>query len=189
MREVIDLRGVRDLVLVCGRYEGIDERVRDFVDEEISIGDYVLSGGEIAALAVIDAVVRLLPGALGNAESRRLPSRSPTGSARVPAVHPAADRSAAATFRRCCSPATTRPSHAGGAEAARDVTRRVAARSARARGTRRERLSMAPLYLALLHFPVYDKNGQVVTTAVTNMDIHDIARAGLHVRRPLRSTS
>jgi tRNA (guanine37-N1)-methyltransferase len=58
-----------DLVLVCGRYEGVDDRVRHFVDEEISIGDYVLTGGEVPALTVIDAVARLLPGALGNAAS------------------------------------------------------------------------------------------------------------------------
>lgn len=58
-----------DLVLVCGRYEGVDERVRGFVDEELSIGDYVLSGGEIAALVVIDAVARLVPGVLGCSES------------------------------------------------------------------------------------------------------------------------
>lgn len=57
------------IALVCGRYEGVDERVRDFVDEEISIGDFVLSGGEIGALVVIDAVARLLPGALGCADS------------------------------------------------------------------------------------------------------------------------
>lgn len=57
------------LVLVCGRYEGIDERVRQFVDEEISIGDYVLAGGEAAALVVIDAVARLVPGLVGNAGS------------------------------------------------------------------------------------------------------------------------
>jgi tRNA (guanine37-N1)-methyltransferase len=59
----------QDLVLVCGRYEGVDERVREFVDEEISIGDYVVSGGEVAALVVIDAVTRLVPGVLGNEES------------------------------------------------------------------------------------------------------------------------
>ncbi|MFN8626572.1 MAG: tRNA (guanosine(37)-N1)-methyltransferase TrmD [Candidatus Binatia bacterium] len=53
------------LALVCGRYEGVDERVRDFVDEELSVGDYVLSGGEAAALIVIDAVSRLVPGVLG----------------------------------------------------------------------------------------------------------------------------
>jgi len=57
------------LTLVCGRYEGVDERVRSYVDEEMSIGDYVLSGGEIAALVVVDAVARLVPGVLGSAES------------------------------------------------------------------------------------------------------------------------
>ncbi len=58
-----------DLTLVCGRYEGIDERVRSFVDDEVSIGDFVLSGGEPAALVVIDAVARLVPGVLGCADS------------------------------------------------------------------------------------------------------------------------
>jgi tRNA (guanine37-N1)-methyltransferase len=57
------------LALICGRYEGIDERVRDFVDAELSIGDYVVSGGEIAAMVVIDAVARLVPGVLGCAQS------------------------------------------------------------------------------------------------------------------------
>jgi len=68
-RKVMALSAVENLVLVCGRYEGVDERVRDFVDEELSIGDYVLSGGEPAALVVIDAVVRQIPGALGNLAS------------------------------------------------------------------------------------------------------------------------
>jgi tRNA (guanine37-N1)-methyltransferase len=58
------------LVLLCGRYEGVDERVRDlFIDEEISIGDYVLTGGELAAMVVIDSVSRLLPGVLGSDRS------------------------------------------------------------------------------------------------------------------------
>jgi tRNA (guanine37-N1)-methyltransferase len=59
------------LLLVCGRYEGVDARVLDWIDEELAIGDYVLSGGELAALVVMDAVVRLLPGALGNVDSPR----------------------------------------------------------------------------------------------------------------------
>jgi tRNA (guanine37-N1)-methyltransferase len=63
------LAGVERLGLLCGRYEGFDERIRSFVDEEISIGDYVLSGGEVAAMAVIEAVVRLLPGVMGNEAS------------------------------------------------------------------------------------------------------------------------
>lgn len=57
------------LLFVCGRYEGIDERAYDLADERISIGDYVLTGGELAAMVVTDAVVRLLPGALGDAMS------------------------------------------------------------------------------------------------------------------------
>ncbi len=58
------------LILLCGRYEGVDERVKEFfVDQEISIGDYVLTGGELAAMVVIDAVARLLPGVLGSDRS------------------------------------------------------------------------------------------------------------------------
>lgn len=60
----------KNITLICGRYEGVDERVREhLVDEELSIGDYVLSGGEIAAMVVVDAVTRLLPGAIGDARS------------------------------------------------------------------------------------------------------------------------
>ena len=66
-RRFADLQG---LILLAGRYEGIDERlIEEEVDEELSLGDFVLSGGEIAAMAVIDAVARLLPGVLGDAES------------------------------------------------------------------------------------------------------------------------
>lgn len=57
------------LVLLCGRYEGVDERVRTRVDEEVSIGDYVLSGGELPALVIIDAVARLIPGVVGDEQS------------------------------------------------------------------------------------------------------------------------
>lgn len=57
------------LLLVCGRYEGVDERVTAYIDEEISIGDYVLTGGELAALVVLDAVARFVPGVLGNEAS------------------------------------------------------------------------------------------------------------------------
>lgn len=60
------------VVLICGRYEGVDERVSDFLaDREVSVGDYVLSGGELPAALIVDAVTRLLPGALGNEESAR----------------------------------------------------------------------------------------------------------------------
>jgi len=65
------------LILVCGHYEGIDQRVRDtLIDREISIGDYVLSGGELPAMVVVDAVVRLIPGVLGSEESLEVESFS-----------------------------------------------------------------------------------------------------------------
>ncbi|MBI4799155.1 MAG: tRNA (guanosine(37)-N1)-methyltransferase TrmD, partial [Desulfarculus sp.] len=65
-----ELASLERLVLVCGRYEGVDERVRQLaVDEELSLGDFVLCGGELAALAVLEAVSRLLPGVLGGADS------------------------------------------------------------------------------------------------------------------------
>jgi tRNA (guanine37-N1)-methyltransferase len=64
------LSGCRNLILICGHYEGIDERVRQhLVDEEISIGDYVLTGGELAAMVLVDSVVRLIPGVLGDKNS------------------------------------------------------------------------------------------------------------------------
>jgi tRNA (guanine37-N1)-methyltransferase len=69
-RIVAELASVPHLLLVCGHYEGVDERVRvGSIDREISIGDYVLSAGEVAAVVIIDAVIRLLPGALGSPES------------------------------------------------------------------------------------------------------------------------
>ena len=67
----------RRLVLICGRYEGVDQRVIDLLQpDEISIGDYILGGGEVAAMVVIDAVVRLVPGVLGDEESNKQDSFS-----------------------------------------------------------------------------------------------------------------
>ena len=64
-----ELAGREHLVLLCGRYEGVDARVEDLLDDQISIGDYILTGGELAALVLIDSVTRLLPGALGCGDS------------------------------------------------------------------------------------------------------------------------
>jgi tRNA (guanine37-N1)-methyltransferase len=67
-----ELAALDRLALICGRYEGVDERVNEFLaDRELSIGDYVLSGGELAAAVIVEAVTRLLPGAVGNAASTR----------------------------------------------------------------------------------------------------------------------
>ena len=65
-----ELAGKKQVIIICGRYEGVDERIREhLVDREISIGDYILTGGELSALVLIDAVSRLIPGVLGNEES------------------------------------------------------------------------------------------------------------------------
>lgn len=79
---VLNQRRVEELVqkpwlmLVCGRYEGFDDRIHAFIDEEISLGDFVLAGGEVAAMAVVDACSRLLPGVLGSADSAMHESHS-----------------------------------------------------------------------------------------------------------------
>lgn len=73
------------LILLCGRYEGVDERVAEhLVDEELSIGEYVLTGGEIPALVIVDAVSRLIPGVLGNSESTVQESHSVLGTLEYP---------------------------------------------------------------------------------------------------------
>ena len=73
---VSELSRLPGLIIVCGRYEGYDERIRAFADREISVGDYVLSGGEIPALAIIDSVARLIPGVLGEIASSEADSFS-----------------------------------------------------------------------------------------------------------------
>lgn len=65
----IELSNKKRIMIICGRYEGIDERVKTLVDKEVSIGDFVLTGGELPAMVIMDAVIRLIPGVLGNIES------------------------------------------------------------------------------------------------------------------------
>ncbi len=72
------------LTLICGRYEGFDDRVRAYVHEELSLGDFVLSGGELAAMAIIDASARYLPGVLGNPDSLREESHGDEGRLEYP---------------------------------------------------------------------------------------------------------
>ncbi|QHN04811.1 tRNA (guanosine(37)-N1)-methyltransferase TrmD [Granulicella sp. WH15] len=86
-----ELATTERVVFLCGRYEGVDERINDLLcDREISIGDYVLSGGELAAAVIIDSVVRLLPGVLGNPDSARFESfgADDTGNAHEPGAVP-----------------------------------------------------------------------------------------------------
>jgi tRNA (guanine37-N1)-methyltransferase len=109
------------LILVCGRYEGVDERVMAHLDGELSLGDFVLTGGEVAALAVVDAVARLVPGVLGNVDSSVRESfeegllehpqytRPPVfRGAEVPAVLQSGDHARIARWRRWMSLILTR---------------------------------------------------------------------------------
>jgi tRNA (guanine37-N1)-methyltransferase len=170
----------KTLILLCGRYEGIDERVSAFVDEEISIGDYTLSGGEPAAVVVIDAVARLLSGVLGNEDSAAEESFTDGlleypqytrpedfRGIKVPEILLSGDHQRIKKWRRQKSIEVTRARRP-------DLLAKTGTEVENADRSQ----ARAPVYLALLHYPVYDKNGQVVTTAVTNMDIHDISRAG-----------
>lgn len=180
-REAHRLAQAQELVLICGRYEGIDERVKNFVDEELSIGDYTLSGGEVPAMVVIDTVARLIPGVLGNRQSSQEDSFSnglleypqytrpeEFRDLKVPKVLLSGDHNRIMNWRREASLKTTqerRPDLLNTAPLTPEDQNILGDVSNR-------------LYLALLHYPVYDKNGQVVTSAITNMDIHDIARSG-----------
>lgn len=73
------LSQLNQITLICGRYEGIDERVNKLVDEKISIGDYVLTGGEVPAMTIVDAITRLLSGVLGKDESSKIETFSKEG--------------------------------------------------------------------------------------------------------------
>lgn len=173
------------VALVCGRYEGVDERVRAAVDEQISLGDFVMTGGEVAAMAVIEATARLLPGVLGNIDSTRDEShaaglleypqytRPPEfRGQRVPDVLISGDHAAIARFRRKESLRRTRDARpdllAAHVPDAGDqaLLRELAAEAPR-----------APIYIGLVHYPVKDREGNIVTTAVTNLDVHDLSRA------------
>jgi len=191
---VQELAKLDHLVLVCGRYEGVDQRVIDSaIDEELSIGDYVLSGGELGALVIIDAVARLVPGVLGEPTSADDESFSaglleyphytrPVELDRVPA-----DQSGKMIDRAV--PTVL----AGGNHAAIAAWRRLQAmqRTAtrrpdlwkRYRPSKAEIKAFPPLaartHLALVHHPVVDRVGTVITTALTNFDIHDLARSSM----------
>ncbi len=72
----LELSKKKEILIICGRYEGVDERVKNIVDEEVSIGNFILSGGEPAALVIMDAVIRLIPGVVGDKDSLKVDSFS-----------------------------------------------------------------------------------------------------------------
>lgn len=186
------------LILVCGRYEGVDQRAIDLaIDEEISIGDYVLSGGELGALVIIDAVSRYVPGVLGEATSvddesfsaglLEYPQYTKPAEVRgltIPTVLQSGNHAAIASWRK-----------------QQAMHRTVARRTdlwRRYQPTKADNKLLAPLrkrtHVALVHHPVVDRVGTVITTSLTNFDIHDLARssmtyglAGYHIVTPITS--
>ena len=181
------LAGYDSLTFICGRYEGVDERVRQLAaDESVSIGDFVLTGGELAAMVIIDAITRLIPGVLGDEASLDEESFT-TGMLEYPHY--------------------TRPQEFEGLKAPdvlvsgnhADILKWRAERSLAE--TRKYRPDLLPfesldavmrkrlydatvtppakkckLAVALMHYPMRDKQGDVVTASITNMDLHDISR-------------
>lgn len=188
----------RHIVLICGRYEGIDERIREhFVDEEISIGDYVVFGGEVASLVLIECVTRLIPGVVGKKDSVEKESFS-SGllkypcytrpreflGLKVPEVLLSGNHVEIEKYRRKKSLELTikkRPYLLRQAELSKEDWEGL-----------REILENQRLYLFLLHYPVYNKKKEVVASAITNLDLHDIGRLartfgikGVYIVQPL----
>jgi tRNA (guanine37-N1)-methyltransferase len=180
------LAGLAHIVLVCGRYEGVDERVTALaVDEELSLGDFVLTGGELGAMAIIDAVARHVEGVLGQAASTEEESFSEAlleypqytrpaefGGLSVPEVLLGGNHEHIRDWRRL--------------QSLRRTARRRPDLLARHRFTPRDEVlarscpELEPgrrCHVILAHHPVLDRDGAVVTTSVTNFDIHDIARS------------
>ncbi|MDL2210713.1 tRNA (guanosine(37)-N1)-methyltransferase TrmD [Desulfovibrio sp. OttesenSCG-928-O18] len=196
-----ELEAGKALTLVCGRYEGFDARLDElFPTEHVSLGDFVLNGGETAALAVIEAAARLLPGFMGHAESGEEESFSSSlleyphytrpeefeGLA-VPEILRSGDHARIAAWRR-------RESLAATAKIRPDLLKTAPLSEEDAsflRSFPRENATKN-LFCALVHYPVLDKEKNSVAVSLTNLDIHDIARSsctyglgGYYVTTPL----
>lgn len=176
-----------NITLVCGRYEGFDERFVELcVDESISIGDFILTGGEIAAMTVIDSVVRLHPGVLGD-ENSPLEESHENGLLEyphytrpasfegldVPEVLTSGHHAKIDQWRRERSLETTalnRPDMLAGAKLSENDRKFLY-------DFYKEKRANRKVYVALMHYPMKDKQKDIVSTALTNMDLHDISRS------------
>uniref|UniRef100_A0A7V4JQ40 tRNA (guanine-N(1)-)-methyltransferase n=1 Tax=Thermodesulfobacterium geofontis TaxID=1295609 RepID=A0A7V4JQ40_9BACT len=170
------------LILICGRYEGIDERIRaNFVDEEISIGDYVVFGGEVASLVLIETLARLIPGVVGKKDSVEKESFS-TGLLKypcytrprnfmgyeVPEILLSGDHAEIEKYRRKQSLEITlkrKPYLFREAELTEEDRKFLA-----------ELLKFQRFYIFLVHYPVLNKKGEKIASAITNFDLHDLSR-------------
>ncbi len=172
------------LTLICCRYEGIDERISNFIDYEVSIGDYVLMGGEIPACVIIEAVSRLIPGVIGKEDSVKFESYEDIfleyphytrpknfNGLVVPEILLSGNHKEIEIWRKRKSIENT-------------VNRRFDLIQNRKRPLDNFEVSEIKnllknkfeIYTGLVHFPVYNKKHEIVLTAITNMDIHDISR-------------
>jgi len=170
------------LVLICGRYEGIDERIRaNFVDEEISIGDYVVFGGEVASLVLIETLARFIPGVVGKKDSVEKESFS-TGLLKypcytrprnfmgyeVPEILLSGNHAEIERYRRKLSLEITlkrKPYLFKSVELTEEDRKFLA-----------ELLKSQRLYIFLVHYPVFNKKGEKIASAITNLDLHDLSR-------------
>ncbi|WP_038057004.1 tRNA (guanosine(37)-N1)-methyltransferase TrmD [Thermodesulfobacterium hydrogeniphilum] len=197
-RKAEKLAQKKHIALICGRYEGIDERIRaNFIDEEISIGDYVVFGGEVASLVIIEAVARLIPGVVGKKDSVEKESftagflkypcytrpRDFMG-LKVPDILLSGNHAKIEEYRRKQSLKATikrKP------YLFKDIVL-----SEEDRKILNEILSRQRLYIFLLHYPVYNKRKEVIASAITNIDLHDLSRLartyglkGVYIIQPL----
>jgi len=176
------LKEYDSLTFVCGRYEGVDERVVDLVvDESLSLGDFVLTGGEFASMVMIDSVARLLPGVLGD-ENSPLEESHQSGLLE----HPHYSRPA--EYEGLKVPDVLLSGHHGEIEKWRRQRSLAITKTHRPDMLRRaelepedkeylKNLGGKKLYVALMHYPMKDKEKINVATSITNMDLHDISRS------------
>jgi tRNA (guanine37-N1)-methyltransferase len=175
------------IIIVCGRYEGVDERIREkYVDREISIGDYVLSGGEYAASVIIDATSRFVTGVLGNKSSAYHDSFNESllehphytrpyvfRGKRVPRILLSGNHKAIKKWRRLESLKRTlsrKPYLIDRTHLTFEDIEQI--EMLKEKDPRRTKV-----YVALVHYPVYNKAFKKITTAFTNLDVHDMSRA------------
>ncbi len=183
----LELAKEEQLIIICGHYEGIDERVlQGLATDVLSMGDFILTGGELPAMAIADAVVRLLPGALGDEtatdeesfgesllEYPQYTRPSVFRGMEVPEVLVSGNHKEISQWRHDQALLRTwqnRPELLEKANLTRQDKTFLAKLDERKKAPFR-------LYVALLHYPVYNKKKQVVSTSLTNLDLHDIARA------------
>lgn len=157
-------------IFLCSRYEGVDERIAEnYADLEVSLGDFVLMGGEAAAMCMLEAILRLIPGAIGNPDSLKSESFE-----NHLLEHPQYTKPR--EFRSSIVPDILL---SGNHEQIRKWRHQKAIEDTVERRPELidgiEKIT-CDLSIALIHYPVLDKNGQVVTSSITNIDVHDIAR-------------